>query len=161
MTATGRRGAAAAPRAVRMQVDGASRGNPGPAGAGVAFFDAAGRLIGEAGKYLGTATNNEAEYQGLLLGLDIAAAHGLRDLDVAADSELLVKQLNGQYKVRHPRLQPLHAAVCEKAARLGRVTFRHVYREENTEADRMSNEAIDRRLRGIEDLVWHESRRSR
>src|SRR5512145_743815 len=114
------------PRAVRMHVDGASRGNPGPAGAGVAFFDAAGRLVGEAGKFLGTATNNEAEYQGLLLGLEIAAAHGLRDLDVAADSELLVKQLNGQYRVRHPRLQPLYAAVRAKLAGFRRVTVRHV-----------------------------------
>ncbi len=155
MTAPTRRGAGAAPQAIRMHVDGASRGNPGPAGAGVAFFDAAGRLVGEAGLYLGKATNNEAEYQGLLLGLEIAAAHGLRDLDVVADSELLVKQLNGQYKVRHPRLQVLHAKAREQASRLGRVTFRHVFRAENTEADRMSNEAIDRRLRGIADLVWH------
>lgn len=155
MTAPTRRGDGAAPRAVRMHVDGASRGNPGPAGAGVAFFDAAGRLVGEAGLYLGTATNNEAEYHGLLLGLEIAAAHGLRDLDVVADSELLVKQLNGQYKVREPRLQVLHAKAREQAARLGRVTFRHVFRAQNTEADRMSNEAIDRRLRGAADLVWH------
>lgn len=141
--------------AVRMHVDGASRGNPGPAGAGVAFFDAAGRLVGEAGLYLGIATNNEAEYNGLLLGLEIASAHGLRDLDVVADSELLVKQMNGQYKVREPRLKALHARVREQAARLGRVTFRHVPRAENAEADRMSNEAIDRRLRGLPDLVWH------
>lgn len=137
-----------------MHVDGASRGNPGPAGAGVAFFDADGQLVGEAGRYLGRATNNEAEYQGLLLGLEIAEAHGLRDLDVVADSELLVKQLNGVYRVREPRLQALHAKVREAAARLGRVTFRHVLRAENAEADRMSNEAIDRRLRGLDDLVW-------
>lgn len=143
------------PRAVRMHVDGASRGNPGPAGAGVAFFDAAGRLVGEAGLYLGTATNNEAEYQGLLLGLEVAEAHGLRDLDVAADSELLVKQLNGLYRVREPRLRLLHAKAREAAARLGRVTFRHVFRAQNVEADRMSNEAIDRRLRGLSDVVWH------
>lgn len=137
-----------------MHVDGASRGNPGPAGAGVAFFDADGRLVGEAGLYLGTATNNEAEYHGLLLGLEIAAARGLRDLDVVTDSELLVKQLNGQYKVRNPRLQVLYGRVRERAARLGRVTFRHVVRANNAEADRMSNEAIDRRLRGMADVVW-------
>ncbi len=138
-----------------MHVDGASRGNPGEAGAGVVFFGPDGRLLGEAGRYLGRATNNEAEYQGLLLGLEIAARRELRDLDVVADSELLVKQLTGEYRVREPRLKVLHAEVQARLATLGRVTFRHARRANNAEADAMANAAIDRRLRGLEDLVWY------
>lgn len=137
-----------------MHVDGASRGNPGEAGAGVAFFGPDGRLIGEAGRYLGCATNNEAEYQGLLLGLEVARAQGLRELEVVADSELLVKQLKGEYRVREPRLRKLYDELQARLASF-RWTIRHTPRADNAEADRMANEAIDRRLRGLDDRVWH------
>jgi enoyl-CoA hydratase/carnithine racemase/ribonuclease HI len=135
-------------------VDGASRGNPGEAGAGVVFSDAQGRVVGRAGQYLGRATNNVAEYQALLLGLEIAERRGLRELDIYADSNLLVQQLRGAYKVTKPHLQALHAEARARLARLARYTLQHTYRAGNAEADAMANAAIDRKLRGLDDLEW-------
>ncbi len=152
----GERQPAEAPeRRVRMHVDGSSRGNPGEAGAGVVFFGPDGRVLGKAGRYLGLATNNEAEYQALLLGLEVARARGLRRLEIVADSELLVRQLTGAYKVREPRLKALCDQALARLSGLDGYTIRHARRAENAEADAMANAAIDDRLRGLPDLVWY------
>ena len=125
-------------------IDGGSRGNPGPAGYGVRVEDAAGGLVEEFSAPLGVTTNNVAEYQGLLAALRWAVAHGTRPLLVRSDSELLVKQMLGLYRVRHPGLQPLHRDACALVRALGDVRFEHVRRERNGEADRLANEAMDR-----------------
>jgi ribonuclease HI len=146
--------AAVASRVVRMQVDGASRGNPGPAGAGVVFLDGEGRVVGRAGEYLGEVTNNVAEYRALLLGLAIADRFGLRPAEIRADSELLVKQLSGAYKVTKPHLRKLHEEARALLARLGNPPVRHTLRAGNADADLMANRAIDERLAGLADLEW-------
>ena len=123
-------------------VDGAARGNPGHAGAGI-VLQTDGNLTHRIGEYLGQATNNVAEYRALLLGMQKAAELGIRDLQVRSDSELIVKQLNGQYKVKSPQLQDLYFAVIKAVSSFKKVSFKHVPREENREADRMANLAID------------------
>jgi probable phosphoglycerate mutase len=128
---------------VRVYVDGGARGNPGPAGYGVRIEDADGTLIEELFGGLGIATNNVAEYNGLLAALEWAVDHGHRDVEVRADSELLVKQMRGEYKVKHPGLQPLAARARLLVGRLDDVTFQHVRREQNREADRLSNLGMD------------------
>ena len=127
--------------------DGGSRGNPGPAGYGVRLEDAHGALVAELSGALGVATNNVAEYHGLLAALEWARDHRVTNLRVRSDSELLVKQMNGLYRVKHPGLQPLHRQARLLAHELGRVTFEHVRREQNAEADRLANEAMDRATR--------------
>jgi probable phosphoglycerate mutase len=124
-------------------IDGGARGNPGPAGYGVHIQRADGTLIDELHGALGIATNNVAEYNGLLAALRWAIEHGCRRLHVRADSELLVKQMRGEYKVKHPGLQPLAARARLLAMELGRVTFEHVRREQNKDADRLSNLGMD------------------
>ncbi len=123
--------------------DGGSRGNPGPAGYGVRIEDAKGQLVEELYEPLGVATNNVAEYRGLLAALRWARDHGLTTLRVRSDSELLVKQMKGIYRVKNPGLQPLHREAQQLARRIGRVVFEHVRREMNTEADRLANKAMD------------------
>jgi ribonuclease HI len=123
-------------------VDGGSRGNPGPAGYGVRIEREDGTII-ELKEALENATNNVAEYRGLLAALGWAAEHGINRLHVRSDSLLLVKQMDGQYRVKHRGLQPLHQEARGLAMRIGRVTFEHVRRELNTEADRLANEAMD------------------
>jgi len=125
-----------------LMVDGAARGNPGEAGAGIVLQKSGDRAFRQ-GEYLGEATNNVAEYQALLLGMQKAADLGVRNLEVKSDSELVVKQLNGQYKVKNPQLQDFYFTVIRLAASFERVTFRHVPRDENREADRLANLAID------------------
>lgn len=124
-------------------IDGGSRGNPGPAGFGVRVETADGELIEELHASIGVATNNVAEYHGLLAALKYALARGERDVQVRSDSELLVKQMLGVYRVKHPGLQPLHAEARQLVARLGRVKFQHVRRELNAHADRLANAAMD------------------
>jgi ribonuclease HI len=124
-------------------IDGGARGNPGPAGYGVSIQRPDGGLIEELHGALGIATNNVAEYNGLLAALQWAIAHGERELHVRADSELLVKQMRGEYKVKHPGLQPLVARARVLCAQLDRVTFEHVRREYNKDADRLSNLGMD------------------
>ena len=124
-------------------IDGGARGNPGPAGYGVRIESPDGALIEELHAPLGIATNNVAEYNGLLAALRWAVAHGVDNLLIRSDSELLVKQMLGAYKVRHPGLQPLAARARLLAQQLGGVKFEHVRREHNTEADRLSNIAMD------------------
>lgn len=123
--------------------DGGSRGNPGPAGYGVRIEDAKGQLLEELYEGLGTATNNVAEYRGLLAALRWARDHQLTSLRVRSDSELLVKQMKGIYRVKNPGLQPLYQEAQQLARQIGRVVFEHVRREQNAEADRLANKAMD------------------
>ncbi|HXW07281.1 MAG TPA: ribonuclease HI family protein [Vicinamibacterales bacterium] len=129
--------------AITASIDGGARGNPGPAGYGVRIVDDAGAVLAELHAALGIATNNVAEYNGLLAALQWAVDHGHRILHVRSDSELLVRQMRGEYRVRHPGLQPLHVRARLLAAQLDRVTFEHVRREQNLDADRLSNVAMD------------------
>jgi ribonuclease HI len=133
----------APPRFVRAYIDGGARGNPGPAGYGVRIEDGDGNLLDELYGGLGIATNNVAEYNGLLAALQWAVDHGCREVQVRADSELLVKQMRGEYRIKNPGLQPLAARARLLAARLDDVTFQHVRRELNKEADRLSNLGMD------------------
>ena len=124
-------------------IDGGARGNPGPAGYGVRIEHADGTLIEELQGSIGVATNNVAEYRGLLAALEWAHAHGHRVVHVRSDSLLLVQQMLGNYKVKHPGLQPLHAKASLLAHQIGRVSFEHVRREQNAHADRLANKAMD------------------
>ena len=124
-------------------IDGGARGNPGPAGYGVRIEDAAGQVLAELHGGLGIATNNVAEYNGLLAALRYAAERGERDVHIRADSELLVKQMRGEYRVKHAGLKPLFLEACSLVRRIGQVSFTHVPRAENKEADRLSNLGMD------------------
>lgn len=124
-------------------IDGGARGNPGPAGYGVRIENADGELERELHAPIGVATNNVAEYRALIAALADLVEHGCRDVLIRSDSQLLVRQMQGRYRVRHPGLQPLHRQATALAARLERVTFEHVRRTENVEADRLSNVAMD------------------
>jgi ribonuclease HI len=124
-------------------IDGGARGNPGPAGYGVRIEAADGSLIDELHGGLGIATNNVAEYNGLLAALQWAVDHDCRRIRIRADSELLVRQMRGEYKVKNPGLQPLYVRARLLAAQLDEVRFEHVRREFNAEADRLSNLGMD------------------
>jgi ribonuclease HI len=128
---------------ITAYIDGGARGNPGPAGYGVWIENAGGERIAELHGGLGLATNNVAEYHGLLAALKWAADHGERDVLVRADSELLVRQMRGEYRVRHPGLQPLYGRARLLLMELGKVRFEHVRRELNKNADRLSNLGMD------------------
>jgi probable phosphoglycerate mutase len=127
---------------ITAYIDGGARGNPGPAGYGV-YIELPDGSVEELHGGLGIATNNVAEYNGLLVALQWALDRGHRELHVRADSELLVKQMRGEYKVKHPGLQPLAARARLLVAQLDRVKFEHVRREQNTDADRLSNVGMD------------------
>ena len=133
-------------------IDGGARGNPGPAGYGVRIEDSQGRLIEEFSQPLGVATNNVAEYHGLLAALRYALDHGQRALLIRSDSELLVKQMRGEYRVKSPGLQPLWDEARRLAREIGEVRFEHVRRELNKEADRLANEAMDEASRATHGL---------
>jgi probable phosphoglycerate mutase len=124
-------------------IDGGSRGNPGPAGYGVRVARPDGTLVAELREAIGVATNNVAEYRGLLAALRYAVEHGHPDLTVRSDSLLLVCQMRGEYKVKNAGLQALHAEARHLLSLLGRVRFEHVPREQNAHADRLANEAMD------------------
>jgi ribonuclease HI len=123
--------------------DGGSRGNPGPAGAGAVLCDPNGEALLRLKRFLGRATNNEAEYQALLMGLEAARDQGAHELDIRLDSELIVKQLKGQYKVKSPHLKPLFQRARELLRGFDRVSIMHIRRELNSEADRLANQAMD------------------
>ena len=123
-------------------IDGAARGNPGPAACGVLVRDAAGATLLAEGRYLGHGTNNFAEYQGLLLALALARRLGGTELAIRSDSELLVRQMTGAYKVKAPQLRLLWRRAQAAAGRFALVTFAHVPREHNAEADALANEAL-------------------
>jgi ribonuclease HI len=124
-------------------IDGGARGNPGPAGYGARIEEADGTVVAELHGGLGVATNNVAEYNGLLAALQWAVDHHHPDVHIRADSELLVKQMRGEYKVKSPGLQPLYVRARLLVAQLDRVKFEHVRRERNIEADRLSNLGMD------------------
>ena len=124
-------------------IDGGARGNPGPAGFGVRIEDADGTLVEEFHDAIGLATNNVAEYRGLLAALEWARAHGEQELLIRSDSLLLVQQMRGNFKVKHPGLQPLYAKARLLAHEVGRVRYEHVGREANRHADRLANAAMD------------------
>lgn len=127
-------------------IDGGARGNPGPAGYGVRLETDDG-AVEELRGAIGIATNNVAEYRGLLAALEGALARGARSLRVRSDSLLLVQQMKGVYKVKHPGLQPLHQHARELVSKFEQVTFEHVGRSKNAEADRLANEAMDEAAR--------------
>ena len=133
----------AEPAEIVAYIDGGARGNPGPAGYGVRIETADGQLIEEFSQSIGVATNNVAEYQGLLAALEWARSRQRSAVHVRSDSQLLVQQMLGNYKVRHPALQPLHAKAQLLAHQIGRVSFEHVRREANQHADRLANAAMD------------------
>jgi ribonuclease HI len=124
-------------------IDGASRGNPGPAAYAVVMRDPNGNLILELGKRLGRDTNNVAEYYALLAALDYATSTGIKALRIRSDSELLVRQMQGRYKVKSPDLKPLHERALKLARQLTYFTIEHVRREQNRDADALANAALD------------------
>jgi ribonuclease HI len=123
--------------------DGGARGNPGPAGFGVVIQDEKGQEVAGLSQYLGHQTNNVAEYQGLIAALEYAVEHGPKALKVISDSELLVKQIRGEYKVKNPTLQDLHGRARQLIRQLEWFSIQHVLRGHNAEADRLANEAMD------------------
>lgn len=127
----------------RANIDGGSRGNPGPASYGVVIRDPRGEIVAKLKKYIGRMTNNVAEYYGLIAALDYAQSHGVRQLRVESDSELLVKQMRGQYKVKSPDLRPLFERARKMSQGFESFRIEHVYREQNTEADALANQALD------------------
>jgi ribonuclease HI len=129
--------------AYRANIDGGSRGNPGPASYGVVIRDPRGQVVAKLKKYIGRTTNNVAEYYGLIAALDYAQQHGIRALRIESDSELLVRQMRGQYKVKSPELRPLYERARKMAQSFHLFKIDHVYREQNAEADALANEALD------------------
>ncbi len=128
-------------------IDGGARGNPGPAGYGVAVTDSTGKRIAEISEYLGHKTNNYAEYSGLLGALDYCLKHEERALKIISDSELMVKQLNGEYKVKSPELKLLYDRAQTMIRQLDWFRAEHVLREKNKDADRLANDAMDRGMK--------------
>jgi ribonuclease HI len=128
---------------ITAYIDGGARGNPGPAGYGVRIENPDGTLVEEFYEAIGVATNNVAEYRGLLAALEWARTHGHRALHVRSDSLLLVQQMLGRYKVKHPGLIPLHGKARLLAEEIGRVSYEHVGRSHNAHADRLANKAMD------------------
>jgi ribonuclease HI len=128
-----------------VHVDGGARGNPGPAAAGAVISTPDGDVLDQAHELLGVATNNVAEYRGLLLGLARARELGATEVEVVNDSELVAKQVNGVYKVKHPDMKPLHAAALQALGAFDRWSIRSVPRAQNAAADALVNQALDAR----------------
>jgi probable phosphoglycerate mutase len=132
---------------VSAHCDGGARGNPGPAGFGVLIQDAGGAVLAELSEFLGIQTNNFAEYSGLLAALDFALTHNHPRMRVVSDSELMVKQIQGKYKVKSPILRPLFDQARKKIAQLEAFEITHALRHKNKSADRLANQAMDRGMR--------------
>jgi ribonuclease HI len=130
-----------------VNVDGGARGNPGPAAIGVVVRDG-GEVLDEVGETIGAATNNVAEYRALLKGIELAAAHGATGLELIGDSELVVRQVEGRYKVKNAGMKELHEEVKRALRDFDSWSIRHVRRAENADADRLVNEALDGVLDG-------------
>jgi ribonuclease HI len=126
-----------------VNVDGGARGNPGPAAIGAVVRGADGEILEERGERIGRATNNVAEYRALLLGIELAAAHGAEELELVGDSELIVRQVEGRYKVKDATMKGLHAEVKAALEPFQSWSIRHVRREQNADADRLVNAALD------------------
>ena len=127
----------------KLSTDGGARGNPGPAAYGYVLEDENGTVLAAQGERIGIATNNVAEYSALIAGLEKAAELGVDEVDVVSDSELMVKQMTGEYRIKNEALQDLAADARRAARRIGKVTYRAVRREHNELADRLVNEALD------------------
>jgi ribonuclease HI len=136
--------------AFQIHIDGASRGNPGEAAFGVFVADESGQTVAELYGYLGRATNNVAEYQALLHALRYALDRGARRVRVFSDSELVVKQIDGRYRVKHPDMLPLHREASTLLRRFEKASVSHVRREQNKEADRLANRALDEKASKLE-----------
>jgi ribonuclease HI len=132
-----------APRRVVVNVDGGARGNPGPAAIAAVISTPSGKVIEQRGERIGVATNNVAEYRALLLGLERARELGAREIELVGDSELVVRQVNGEYKVKHADLRPLRNRVLAALEDFEEWSIRHVRREENAAADELVNAALD------------------
>jgi len=130
-----------------LNCDGGSRGNPGPSAAGAVVVNEGGEVLGEVSEYLGTMTNNQAEYTAVILGLRMCLALDLDELEVRLDSELAVKQINGEYRVKNPDLAKLYLQVFEEKNKFKSIKFLHVRRERNKEADALVNRALDLKLK--------------
>jgi ribonuclease HI len=128
---------------MQLYADGGSRGNPGPSASGYLLLDQQGAIIAQKGLFLGVTTNNQAEYQALKLGLEEAIRRGVQQLDVYMDSMLVVNQMKGIYKVKNSDLRAIHQSITELASRFTRLTFNHVPRERNKQADALVNEILD------------------
>lgn len=124
--------------------DGGARGNPGPAGIGAVLYDADRRLVAEISEYLGVTTNNQAEYRALIAALKKAAALGALEAACYLDSELVVKQLNREYKVKNKELAPLFLEIHNLSLKFKKISYTHIPREQNQAADRLANEAMDK-----------------
>jgi ribonuclease HI len=135
---------------LQIHIDGASRGNPGEAGFGVHVASPEGSTLAELYGYLGRATNNVAEYQALIHALRYALDHGARQVRIFSDSELVVRQMSGAYKVKHPDMIPLHREATRLVSRIGGVALSHVPRERNRDADRLANRALDEKASKLE-----------
>ncbi|NQV89409.1 MAG: ribonuclease HI family protein [Parcubacteria group bacterium] len=128
---------------VHLYTDGGSRGNPGPSASGAVIKTPKGKVIGEAMKYLGITTNNQAEYTAIIIGLEKAKELGAVKVDVFMDSELATKQLKGEYKVKNPEIAKRFLEVKNLIHQFDKVTFTHIYREKNKEADALVNKCLD------------------
>jgi ribonuclease HI len=133
---------------VTVNVDGGARGNPGPAAIGVVLRDGDGEVLEEVGEKIGAATNNVAEYRALIRGIELAKAHDADDLELIGDSELVVRQVEGRYKVKNAGMKELHGEVLRALRGFDSWSIRHVRRKENADADRLVNEALDGVLDG-------------
>lgn len=127
----------------RLFTDGGARGNPGKAGYGCILFDADSKLVALDAKYLGVQTNNQAEYEGILAGLKLAKKNGVKTIQCFLDSELIVKQLNGEYKIKSPNLKPFYKKIKVYLSNFDKISFHHVRREQNKFADKLANIAMD------------------
>jgi ribonuclease HI len=136
------------PERVVVNVDGGARGNPGPAAIAAVISTPDGQVLEQRGERIGTATNNVAEYRALLLGLERARELGAREVELIGDSELIVRQVKGEYKVKHADLRPLRDRVADALEHFDRWSIRHVRREENAAADELVNVALDAPERG-------------
>lgn len=133
----------AIPMEATLFADGGSRGNPGPAASGAVLVDPQGQILDEVGRFLGIATNNVAEWTALCIGLERAIQRGIKRLAVRMDSELVVKQMRGEYRVKHVALQPLHRRAQALLRRFEHVEIAHVRRKDNALADRLVNDVLD------------------
>ncbi len=131
---------------ITIYTDGAARGNPGPAGAGAILTKDDGQVIVEVCRYLGEMTNNQAEYRALILAIEEAKRIGATDVAIFTDSELVVKQLTGDYRVKNEGIKPLHKKILELLREIGDYTIEHVPRENNRHADKLANLAIDGKI---------------
>lgn len=134
--------------AIIVNIDGGARGNPGPAAYGVVIRNAKGEILEELGEYLGIQTNNVAEYSGLLAALEYAERKKIGSIKILSDSELLVRQMRGQYRVKNPALKQLFDRAQAKVHKLQKFSIEHVLRESNRDADRLVNQVLDSRERG-------------